>query len=129
MTSRNKLSLIVVALACLVAAYLLLTQRLGVVGTMLVVALGVIVGRGLYRGGIVLNPLGPNRSYSLRPAAVALYKGLLIFGVAMIWGVGVALAVRSGRLPDSQWTAFGLLLIPVLVLLALACTFINKTYL
>lgn len=129
MTPRNRLSLILMAVACLLAAYLLHTQRLGVIGTILVVAFGVIAGRGVHRGGIVPTPLGQNRSYSLRPAAVALFKGFIVSGVAMTWAFGVALAVRSGRLPDNEWTAFGLLLIPLLGLLALAGTFISKAIL
>lgn len=102
------------------------THRLGSIGTILVVALGVIVSRGINKGALVRNPLGENRSYSLRPAAVPLVKGLLSFALALVWGLGVAFAVRSGRLPDNEWTAYGLLLIPVLGLLALAGSFVFK---
>jgi hypothetical protein len=126
MTPQNRLTLILVALALLLAAYLLHTHRLGGIGTILVVVLGVIVSRGINKGALVRNPLGENRSYALRPATAPLIKGLLSFVVAIVWGLGVALAVRSGRLPDNEWTAYGLLFIPVLGLLALAGSLVFK---
>jgi hypothetical protein len=126
MTSRDKLNGILIVAACLLAAFLLQTHRLGAVGVILAAALGIIIRRGISRGAFGRARLRGTRDYSLRPAAVALFKAVLTFAVAMVWTGSVALAVRYGWLPDKAWTAYGLLGVPLLGLTVLGILFLGE---
>jgi len=116
----------IVLVAGVLAIYVLRSHRFGNFGAIVTLPLAILIGRGLSKQNPALNLLGERREFSLRPAIIAAIKSLLYFVAAMLWGLGVAFAVRSTWLPDNAWTAFGLLGVPIVGLIALGALFLGK---
>jgi len=112
--------LVVIALAALYAMW---RFPVAGVGAVLMGAVAVWLGRGLFRSKLAANPMGENRDYSLRPGAVAAAKGAGLFVAAMLWAALGASAVRLKYIPD---TTIGALIVvgPVLLLLGMGAVYL-----
>ena len=67
----------------------------------LVGALGAWLGRSIYRSRLTSNPLGNDRDFSLRPAAIAALKALCLFVASLAAGALGAYCVKHEYIPDS----------------------------
>lgn len=87
--------------------------------TLILLCIGTFfLSREIYKSKLSPNPLGEKRNFALQPALMELGKsGICFAGSLLWWTLAVALAVRYRAIPDNRFTAYGLLLIPMSLML------------
>ena len=90
-------------------------SNLDTVGTLLLTLVAVVVCRQLVRTGHIRNPFdNRERNFQLAPILRDATLCAACFTAALGWTVLVGLAIKHRVLPDSYWTVYGLLLVPIL---------------
>ena len=117
-----------IVLLALSLAGLFLLWRYGLHGAAAAIAgvAALLFGRATRTSKLHKNPFGENRDYTLRPVAMAAAKAFGCFAVGMLWVVLLGLAVRYKYIPDNEWTAYGLLAAPLVVLTGLGGFYLAK---
>jgi hypothetical protein len=102
-------------------------DQLGTLGSLILGVTCVVIGRQLVKTGYIPNPFDPGkRDFSLGPVARDALWCAVCWGGGCVWAYGIAVAVKHGYLPDTYWTAYGLMLIPILGLLAAGLLFLVR---
>jgi hypothetical protein len=117
------------AVVCVAAAaiYWLCTHSLSPAAGVLMSVGGVILGRSILRTKLSPNPLGDaERYFQIGPVLGDLSRCAGCFAAGCVWAVLTTLAVKHQKLPDTYWTAYGVLLVPLVASLAAAAFFLGR---
>ena len=116
----QRVLLVIVSLS---TAYALWRFPMTGIGTVVVGAFAVWLGRSVYRNRLATNPAGESRDYSLRPGITAIAKSMGLFAAAMLLALLGAYAVRLKYIPDT-WLGALIVLGPVVLLLGIAAIYL-----
>ena len=102
-------------------------QQLDTVGTLLLALVCLLLGRQLVKTGYIRNPFDSGaRDFRVGPILRDVSWCAACFGGGLVWALLVTLAVKHRVLPDSYWTGYGLLLVPILGFLAASALFLGR---